>query len=130
MIAHAEFAITRWEQEEPFDAPSSGPPQARTFVDKSFSGDVTGTSQAVLITCQVSNEQAGYVASERVTVAIGDAFGTFVIQHGGIVDGESIEQFGNIVPGSGTGDLAGIRGTGVFRHDAEGARLTLVYELD
>jgi hypothetical protein len=129
MIARADFAITKWEQEEPFDAPGSGPPQARTFVDKSFSGEIAGTSQALLITCQVSDEQAGYIASERLSVTIGGANGTFVMQHGGVVDGDSIVQFGNIVPGSGTGDLAGIRGTGVFRHDAEGARLTLDYEL-
>jgi hypothetical protein len=125
MIARADFAITKWEQEEPFDTPSSGPPQARTFVDKSFSGEIAGTSHA----CQVSDEQAGYIASERLTVAIGGTNGTFVMQHGGVVDGDSIVQFGNIVPGSGTGDLAGIRGTGVFRHDSEGARLTLDYEL-
>jgi hypothetical protein len=129
LIATSQFTITRWETEERYDAPESGPAQERVAVDKAFSGDISGTSTAVLLTCQVSDDSAGYIASERLSVSIGERTGTFVIQHGGIVDGQRIEQFGNIVPGSGTGDLSGIRGTCVYRHDANGALLTLEYEI-
>ena len=130
MIAIAEFTISRWETEVPFDAPAAGPSRERVFVDKTFNGDVAGTSSAVLMTCQVSDEQAGYLASERLTVSIEGRSGTFVMHHGGTVEGKVIDQFGKIIPGSGTGELAGISGTGVFKHDTEGAIFTLDYELN
>jgi hypothetical protein len=36
---------------------------------------------------------------------------------------------GHIVPGSGTGELAGLSGEAVYAHDDAGARLTLSYAL-
>ena len=130
MIAVADFSISRWETEEPFDSPTDGPTRERVFVDKSFSGDVVGSSSAVLMTCQVSDEQAGYLASERLAVSIAGRTGTFVMHHGGTVDRKVIEQFGKIISGSGTGELTGISGIGIFRHDTEGAIFTLDYELN
>lgn len=43
--------------------------------------------------------------------ALGGRAGTFVVQHGGLAhtDG-SLSTFGTVVPGSGTGELAGISG--------------------
>ena len=52
--------------------------------------------------------------------------GTFVIQHGATMNPDgSAFQFGNVVPGSGTGELAGLRGTVRMAHE----RATLDYEL-
>jgi len=46
---------------------------------------------------------------------------TFVMQHGGIVNkGGVAGQFGDIVPGSGTGRFAGIGGTVLSQHDESG----------
>ena len=52
--------------------------------------------------------------------------GTFVLQHGatGAPDGSPF-MFGHVVPGSGTGALAGLRGTVRMEHE----RYTLDYEL-
>ena len=129
MIAQASFEITRWDEEVPFDAPEHGPSRARLHVDKAFSGQVHGTSKAELITCAPSETQAGYIASERLDVTIDGRSGTFVIQHGGIVDGQETTQFANVVPGSGTEDFAGIRGTAKYEHDEKGARFSIDYTL-
>lgn len=129
MIVKAGFEVTRWESSEPFDAPDSGPALTRVEVDKAFTGEITGTSTAHLMTCQPSESEAGYVATERLSVTVAGRQGTFVIQHGGVVDGEAIVNFGHIVPGSGTGELAGIRGTARYEHDEAGARVTLDCEL-
>jgi hypothetical protein len=51
--------------------------------------------------------------------------GTFVLRHGGVGD----HAFGHTVPGSGTGELAGLSGEAVYAHDDAGARLTLSYAL-
>ena len=53
--------------------------------------------------------------------------GTFVIQHGGVVDGPDQRPFGEIVPGSATGALADLRGKVTFMHDEQGARVQFDY---
>ena len=74
---------------------------------------------------QADDAHAGYVASARVTGRIGNRGGAFVIQQGGLVDGESPEPFGCVVPGSGTGGFQGLRSTVRFKHDEPGAIATL-----
>jgi len=51
--------------------------------------------------------------------------GTFVLQHGGVGDAIAQRAFGHLVPGSGTGELAGLAGEAEFAHDESGARVTL-----
>ena len=114
MTGEGTFAITAWDAEPPYDAPADGPPQGRITVRKAFSGALSGTSEAQLLVCG----EAGYVASERITGALDRRAGTFVVQHGATAapDG-SPYQFGNVIPGSGTGELAGLRGTITFAHE-------------
>jgi hypothetical protein len=98
------------------------------MVRKVFTGDLEATSVADLLTCQAAEDAAGYVASEVVEGTLAGKTGSFVIQHGGTIDGTTTTPFGYIVPGSGTGELAGLRGSAEFRHDENGAILTLDYE--
>jgi len=123
----ATFEITGWD-ETTYDVPPEGPPLARATVRKRFSGPLEGTSVAELLTAQ-GDGGAGYLASERVDAALEGRRGTFVIQHGGIGDEDEQRAFGQIVPGSGTGELEGLRGEAVFAHDDAGARLKLSYTL-
>ncbi len=116
----ATFEITGWD-ETTYDAPAEGPPLARATVRKRFSGPLEGTSVAELLTAG----REGYLASERVEGTLEGRSGTFVLQHGG-VEGRA---FGHVVPGSGTGELEGIRGDAAYAHDEAGARLTLSYTL-
>ncbi len=121
------FEITGWDQ-VPYAEQDEGPQLARAAVKKTFAGELSGTSTAELLLCSADDAHAGYIAQERVTGRLADREGTFVMQHGGIVDGEEQRPFGRIVPGSATGALAGLRGNVVFMHDAQGARLQLDYE--
>ncbi len=123
----ATFEITGWD-ETVYDAPDEGPPMARATVRKRFSGPLEGTSSAELLTAK-GDGGAGYLASERVEASLEGRHGTFVIQHGGIGDETEQRAFGSIVPGSGTGELEGLRGDATFAHDDAGARLTLSYTL-
>jgi hypothetical protein len=116
----ATFEITGWDETR-YDEPAEGPPLARATVRKRFSGPLVGTSVAELLTAG----RSGYLASERVDGALEGRSGTFVLQHGGVGD----HAFGHIVPGSGTGELAGLSGEAVFAHDDAGARVTLTYTL-
>jgi hypothetical protein len=121
------FEITGWD-EEPYDTPAEGPPLVQTLVRKRFDGALTGTSVTRLLTAR-NEDGAGYVASERVTGRLDGRTGTFVLQHAAVGDASEQHQYGHVVPGSGTGELTGLRGTCVYAHDDAGARVTLTYTL-
>lgn len=125
--AISNFEITSWEQSNG-KKPSGGPTIGRATVRKTFTGDLEGTSVAELLTCQADDGSAGYVASELVEGGVGDRTGTFVVQHGGTVDGTTATPFGHVVPGSGTGDLKGLRGKAEYQLDENCAILKLDYE--
>lgn len=114
----ADFEVTRW------DADEYAPSMSQVLVEKAFTGAVSGTSVARLLTAGTEAGQ-GYVASERFEGTIEGRSGTLIYQHGGIMEGADGTTFGSIVPGSGTGDLAGLRGQISFWHDEKGAQVTL-----
>ena len=128
MIATARFDVTSWEPTV-YDQPEDGPALTRVTLTKTFEGDLTGESVGEGLFCglQTPAEGAGYMVSERVTGRLGGRAGTFVMQHGGLAAPEAEPQsFGSIVPGSGTGALAGLRGTVVFGADHT---ITLKFEM-
>jgi hypothetical protein len=129
-VATAEFSITTWEP-TPYDEEVAGPKMTRTVVNKTFTGALTGSSVAELLTCESASGSAGYVAMERVEGTLDGRAGTFVIQHGGLFDAVTgkATPYGAIVPGSGTGELAGLRGSAEYKHDDSGAILTLHYDI-
>lgn len=123
------FEIVTWD-EETYDEPGDGPRLTHATLEKRYTGALDGTGRARLLTAQGDGGR-GYVASERVSGALDGREGTFVIQHGAAgAAGEPEEvALGVIVGGSGTGELAGIRGEVAFRHDDDGARVTISYAL-
>ncbi|WP_309117137.1 DUF3224 domain-containing protein [Saccharothrix sp.] len=119
----AKFTITRWDETTVDD---TEPKIGRVAVDKRYSGPMEGTSTAELTTCQPGETQAGYVGTERFTGVLDGRTGSFVFQHGGIVGSAGADRFGHVVPGSGTGELAGIGGTVRMSHEL----IELDYRLD
>lgn len=131
--ATATFEITGWEpaNEEFAEASAEAPKLSRATVKKAFHGDVDGTSTATALLCQSADGTAGgYMAQERVEGRLGGKTGSFVIQHGGIKTETAQNSFGNIVPGTGTGELRRLRGKAVITHDETGAMLTLDYDFE
>jgi hypothetical protein len=127
--AVSTFEISSWE-EEPYDESDDGPVLSRVTVGKAFHGEVQATSVGSLLTCQAEGGE-GYVASERISGSVHGRSGTFVVQHGGARGaGVPAVTFGHVVPGSGTGELRGLRGTVEFREDERGAAFTLDYDID
>jgi len=127
------FQVVGWEPVET-DAPADGGPTlSRVIVRKQFTGALDAESTATLLTCVAPGESdpgAGYIASERVVGTLDGRTGTFVLQHGGLGGaGTPMRSYGNVVPGSGTGELAGLAGTASFWQGPEGHTLTLDYTL-
>jgi hypothetical protein len=122
--SNAEFEIDDWN-EVPYDEPGEGPKLTRITIKKTYRGQLNGSGVAEVLTAQGA-AGAGYVASERVIGTLDGRDGSFVIQHGGLADGEDQSTFGTIVPHSGTGELAGISGRAT---EASQGVLTLVYSI-
>ncbi|HXD32119.1 MAG TPA: DUF3224 domain-containing protein [Pyrinomonadaceae bacterium] len=130
--ANATFDITGWEVAEETATESAEEAKlSRATIKKAFHGDLEGTSVATGLFCQSADGTAGgYMAQERVEGSLSGKSGSFVIQHGGIKTATGQNSFGNIIPGTGTGELKGLRGEALIAHDEQGARLTLDYDFD
>lgn len=104
------FDVTT-ESESPFHN-QDGVAISRAIVRKTFSGAASGTSEAQMIATRTPDPgSASYIAMEVFTGTMDGKQGSFVMQHNGFMtDGEPRLSV-VIVPGSGTGDLAGISGT-------------------
>ena len=84
----------------------------RMSIDKQFHGDLEGTSKGEMLTAgDPAKGSAGYVAEERFTGALHGRSGSFSLQHNATMDKGAFHLNVIVVPGSGTGQLAGISGT-------------------
>jgi hypothetical protein len=75
---------------------------------------------------------ADYVGFEHVSGRHGDRSGTFVLRHTGTFAGGEARASVTVVPGSGTGELRGLRGEGSFvaGHNVQPTPFTLDYEFE
>lgn len=122
--AELPFRIDGWENE-----PGPGPdePQAgRAVLRKTYTGALRGTATAYFLGVQNEVAQA-YLAQEVITGELDGRSGGFVLHHGAS-GGGGLEprQWAFVVPGSGTGELASLRGEGRVQHEL----LVLDYTLD
>ncbi len=84
----------------------------RMLIDKRYRGAFTGVGQGEMLSAgNPAAGSAGYVAIEHVTGTLGTLSGSFALQHAGVMHAGDSQLSISIVPGSGTGDLAGIEGT-------------------
>jgi Protein of unknown function (DUF3224) len=125
--ASAPFTNDRYD-EEPYGE-AEGTELSHIHISRSFSGDLEGASIAELLIAK-SEGGGGYVGHDRITGMLQGKSGGFVFQHSGLMGPEGVTNTGTIVPGTGTGDLAGITGDGTMLADEQGNHtLTLDYEL-
>ena len=83
----------------------------RMSIEKTFSGELSATSQGEMLTAVTPVEgSAGYVAIEQVTGTLSGRNGRFVLQHFGTMSQEQNFLLLEVVPNSGTGELAGLSG--------------------
>jgi hypothetical protein len=111
-----------------YEEPAEGPASMRIHVEEGFGGDLEGDGVAEFLQVARADGSASFVGLERVTGRLADRDGTFVLQDSGTVEGNVVSGDWFVVPGSGTGGLLGLRGTGGFRANlGEGAQVHLDY---
>jgi hypothetical protein len=118
--AHGSFdvEITALEQ-RPHD---DGITLARYSLDKRYHGALEATAAGEMLTAAGSVPgAAGYVAVERVDGTLDGRRGSFALQHLGRMSAAGQQLTILVVPGSGTGELAGIDGSLEIEIGAGGA---------
>jgi hypothetical protein len=109
LTATGRFTVEMKPQAEP--AVADGVSLGRMSLDKRFQGDLDASGQGTMLTALTPVQgSAGYVAIERVTGTLAGRAGSFVLQHSGSMDQGAQQLSITVVPGSGTGGLAGISG--------------------
>ena len=94
----------------------------RMALDKRFHGALEAASTGEMIAFRTARpDSAGYVALERVDGTLDGRKGTFVLQHSCTMARGAAMQSIAVVPDSGTGELAGLRGSMTIEIAAGGA---------
>lgn len=109
--ANCRFAIKSWD-EKPYSEGEDLPKLTRATVTKTFSGDLEGEGQVEYLMMYRSDGTAGFVGLERVTGRLAGKTGSFVLQRTGVFEGGHARESYVVIPGSGTGQLAGLSGEG------------------
>ncbi len=114
----ATFEVSGWEG-TPYSVSGTNSDLSEVQTTKDFSGQIEGVSYGRLL--MAGNAiGAGYVGSEVFVGAVGDRTGSFVFQHWGLAEGAAAASSGNIIPGSGTGELADLTGHLTIWQEADG----------
>ena len=125
--ANAVITVHKYEPSA-YDEPAGGPVLTRIHVEESFAGDITGEGVVEFLQAASADGSASFVGIERVTSELGGRRGTFLLQDAGTVQGNIVSGDWFVIPGSGTGQLTGLRGEGGFRANlGEGAQVHLDY---
>jgi hypothetical protein len=104
---------------------------ARMSINKTFYGELLASSKGEMLSARTAAaESAGYVAIEQVTGTLAGKKGSFVLQHFGTMQGGDNFLLLEVVPDSGTGELAGLSGKMAIRIEDGQHFYDFEYEFD
>lgn len=133
--ASATFQLQAWD-EKTWDGRAWNEVPGRKLtagvVKRLYQGDLQAEGTSHLLMFYRDDGTASYCGLEEIVGRLGGKSGSFVIEHAGhYADGTAADHI-TVVAGSGTGELAGLRGSG--SSTASGAEgpypITLDYDLD
>jgi hypothetical protein len=111
--ATGSFELASWD-EETYEELEDGGKLTRASVTQTFAGDIVGDGAVQWLMSYRPDGTAHFVGLQRIRGAIGDRKGTFVLETIGDFDGQLATWSAAVVPGSGSGDLERLTGTGDF----------------
>src|SRR3954451_8989135 len=120
--------VANWDEKAYDEAPDTAK-TAEAQITYTYEGGLTGEGRARLLLAYAGQE-AEFVGLERVSATLDGRTGTFVTsQTGAFRDGVARWEW-QVVPGTATGALAGLRGSGTGEAPmGNSATLTFEYEL-
>jgi hypothetical protein len=126
--ASSSFTVDNWNEETYGD--HDGVTTGRASLTKTFHGDLDAASTVNMLMVGTPGGSRSYVALEQIVGSLHGRSGSFVLRHD--ASASTAGQTGSflVVPDSGTGDLAGMRGTAEIVIAADGSHsLNLDYDL-
>lgn len=125
MRAIAPFTVSSFVPAEVAPKPAdveTGRPVSLAIITKEFDGQITGSSVTLFTSAFDHDAGAGtYVAMESFEGTVNGLTGTLNFAHSATTTGtDRLAEFFTIVPGSGTGELEGITGSGGLRVTDDG----------
>lgn len=130
--AAAVFEVKTWD-ERPYQEIEGGSKLTRASVTKSYRGDITGDATSESLMFYRADGTAAFTGLECVVGAIGGRAGSFVLQVTGTYRDQKATCDCAVIPDSGTGELAGLRGVGQYvatHADYPNVPITLDYSID
>ena len=115
--AKAKITVQNSEA-KPYDQTVS-PALVEIRLSETFTGGIDGESPVRALQVLRDDRSACLVSAQRFSGKLGGRQGTFVLQGSETVDNGKIKATWFVIPGSGTSDLSGLRGEGVFEGDFE-----------
>ena len=119
--------VVKSSEAKPYDQ-SASPALMEIHIVETFSGDIEGESVVRALEALRDDKSASMISLQRFRGMLGGRRGTFVLQGSETVANGKISATWSVVPGSGTDELAGLRGEGGFEGGfGKGSNGTLEY---
>ena len=128
--AESTFKVTSWDENtyEELDGKEKLTKASMAF---GYTGDLEATGKSETVMFYREDGTAAYTGLERVVGRLGGRSGSFVLHANGAFEDGAARTAVQVVAGSGTGELRGLRGTGtaVAASGQPGGTFTLDYDL-
>ncbi len=115
--------------EDPYHEQAGEPKLARANGTQRFGGDIVGEGRVEWLACYLPSGSARLIGLQRIEGTIGGRTGSLVIEALSDHDGQASTGRWRVIEGSGTGELAPIRGTGGFEASGRTVSYHLEYDL-
>ena len=114
MADHAEgvFEVTSWSEEQAGGLEGT-PKVTIASIGQHFTGGIEADTIVDTVMTYRPDGTAAFVGYQRVLGRLGDKTGSFVLQGVGTFDGKEARTALEVVDGSATDELAGLRGKGI-----------------
>jgi hypothetical protein len=113
MKATGIFKVTSWD-EKACDEGWDGAKVTRASVTQTVSGDIEGEARVEYLMIYLNGGSATFLVTVRVAGQLDGRSGSFVLEGKGTYADGSAKCAFSVVPGAGSGGLAGLRGMGNY----------------
>ena len=127
-IATGTFEITSMGEDAWYERDGE-PRLTRAHGTQVLSGDIQGDGRVEWLTCYSTTGSARLIGLQRVEGTVGGRCGSFVMEALADHDGSRSICRWSVLEGSGSGDLAGMSGTGGFEAEGRTVSYHLTYDL-
>jgi hypothetical protein len=104
--------FTNWEEAPAYGDGAPLPRIARADVDFTYAGDLAGTGECRYLFRYGPDGACEILGFEHITGTLAGRTGEFALRHEGTFSGAGLSIRSTIVPGSATGELDGLAGSG------------------